>query len=118
MNASPDGGLAPAADGTVLDFFFNRPPTTEPATYRRPGRKTDRRNPRAASVLTEPIVTGTFRKNRRGETIQVTLRCFEGRDLVDVRQFFPDANGRMQASKKGVAMSVLRLPELVDVLSK
>lgn len=88
-------------------------PSTSP-TGRPPGRTAAPKVP----TLAEPVTVAQFWKNRRGEVIRVSLSTYEGRDLVDVRQCFTNSAGQLQATKKGVAMSVLRLPELRDAICK
>jgi hypothetical protein len=68
--------------------------------------------------LAEPITVAEFWKNRRGESIRVTLETYEGRNLVSVRQFFTADTGKMQPTKKGVSLSVLLLPELAAAVNK
>ena len=94
----------------------NYSPQANPSTP--PGRKTARTAAPSAPTFAEPLKVAEFWKNRRGESIRVSLSTYEGRDLVDVRQYFTNSAGQMQATKKGVAMSVLRLPELRDAIGK
>ncbi len=82
--------------------------TAKSQTKRRPNTPT----------LTEPVKIAEFWKNRRGESVRVSLSTFEGHNLVDVRQFFTDGAGQMQATRKGIAMSVYRLPELAAAIGK
>ena len=70
------------------------------------------------SGITEPIIVSEFWANRRGETIRVQLREFEGRALIDLRKHFTDKTGKMQATKKGLALMVARLPELAAAINK
>jgi hypothetical protein len=73
-------------------------------------------NPRV--TLPEPVEIARFWKNRRHDAIVVSLSTFEGRNLVDVRQHFMNAEGKLQPTGKGVAMVVLRLPELAAAVNK
>ena len=59
-----------------------------------------------------------FFKNRRKEVIAVTLSTYEGRNLVDVRQFYQNSSGQDRPTQKGVAMSVNRLPELAKAIGQ
>ena len=69
------------------------------------------------AALIEPVKVAEFWKNRRGESVRVSLQNYEGHDLVDVRQCFTDRTGRTQATKKGVSISIRRLPELAAAIN-
>lgn len=75
------------------------------ASVRRPG-------------LPEPVIVSDFWANRRGESVRVQLREFEGRALIDVRKHFTDKTGKLQATKKGLALMVARLPELAAAINE
>lgn len=68
--------------------------------------------------LAEPVVVGQFWRNRRGECIRVTLKRFEGRPIVDVRLFYTTKTGHMQPTAKGVALVILRLPDLATCINR
>lgn len=69
--------------------------------------------------LAEDIVVAQFWKGRRRcNHVRVTLKRFEGRPIVDVRQFFVTADGKSQPTTRGVALDVRRLPELRKALEK
>jgi hypothetical protein len=68
--------------------------------------------------LAEPISWSLWRGRRRNEEIRVTLSRYEGRPIVDVRIFFVTSTGHMQPSKKGIALSVNRLPALFKSIEK
>jgi hypothetical protein len=72
----------------------------------------------APSSLVEPIVVAEFWANRRGESIRVQLREYEGHILVDMRKHFTDGKGRLQATKKGLALIIHRLPELAAGINR
>jgi hypothetical protein len=69
-------------------------------------------------TLDEPVVIDRFWKNRRKDAIVTTLSTFEGRNLVDVRQHFMNSEGKLQPTQKGVAIVVLRLPDLAKAVNK
>ena len=46
------------------------------------------------------------------------LSTFEGRNLVDIRQYFTNEQGQNRPTSKGVAMVVLRLPDLARAVNK
>jgi hypothetical protein len=89
-------------------------PAAQPATHR----KTDRRRASTRPTLPEPVIVAEFWANRRGESVRVQLREFEGCPLVDVRKHFTNGEGKLQATKRGIALAVARLPDLADAINK
>ena len=69
-------------------------------------------------TLAEPVKVAEFWKNRKGESIRATLVTYEGRNCFDLRQHFTAHDGRMQPTKKGITVAVLRLPELAAAVNK
>jgi hypothetical protein len=69
-------------------------------------------------TLAESVEVAKFFKNRRKDVIVVSLSTFEGRNIVDVRQHFHNEKGQMRPTSKGVAMVVLRLPDLAKAINK
>jgi hypothetical protein len=69
-------------------------------------------------TLDEPIEVAKFFKNRRKDVIVVSLSTYEGTNLVDVRQHFTNESGQNRPTSKGVAMVVLRLPDLAKAINK
>jgi hypothetical protein len=72
----------------------------------------------ARATLPEPVEIAKFWKNRKGEAIIVTLKDFNGRAILDVRTHFTTKDGKLQPTSKGLAIMVLRLPELAKAISK
>ena len=70
------------------------------------------------TILPEPIEIGKIWKNRRGDFIVVQIKAFEGVVFADARQFFTDADGISHPTKKGLAISLRHLPELIALLGK
>jgi hypothetical protein len=69
--------------------------------------------------LAEPIeVARWWKTRRRNIAVVVSLRHYEGHNLVDVREYFTDQAGCMKPSTRGLAMVVRRLPELCNALRK
>ena len=75
-------------------------------------------NQSARPTLSEPIIIAEFWANRRGHSVRIQLREFEGRLIVDMRKHFTDNAGRLQATRKGLALLVNRLPELADGVNR
>jgi hypothetical protein len=69
-------------------------------------------------TLPGPVEVAKFFKNRRKDVIVVSLSTYEGKNLVDVRQHFHNEQGQMRPTSKGVAMVVLRLPDLAKAVNK
>jgi hypothetical protein len=73
---------------------------------------------RGSVTLLEPVKVAEFWKNRRGESIRATLVCYEGRNCFDLRQHFTAHDGKMQPTRKGINIAVLRLPELANAINR
>jgi Transcriptional Coactivator p15 (PC4) len=73
--------------------------------------------PARRPTLDEPVIVHQFWKNRRHDAVVVSLSTFEGRNLVDVRMHSMK-DGRLVPTPKGVAMVVLRLPDLAKAINK
>jgi hypothetical protein len=70
-------------------------------------------------TLPEPIEIAKFWKNRQNKiAIVVSLRHYEGHNLVDVREHFTDQAGCMRPTTKGLAMVVRRLPEFSNAIRR
>jgi hypothetical protein len=74
---------------------------------------TERREP-----LDAPVVVDRFWRNRRGECVVTTLTSFEGRNIIDLRTHFTTKEGALQPTKKGLTLTVNKLPELAAALRK
>ncbi|MBR0974087.1 transcriptional coactivator p15/PC4 family protein [Bradyrhizobium japonicum] len=73
----------------------------------------------AGDPLAEEIVVAQFWKGRqRSNHIRICLKRFEGRAIVDVRQFFVTGAGRSQPTMRGVALSIEKLPDLLKAIEK
>jgi len=69
-------------------------------------------------TLAEPVVVSKFWKNRQHDAIITSLSTYEGRNLVDIRMHRMSTAGQLVPTQKGVALVVLRLPELADAVNK
>jgi Transcriptional Coactivator p15 (PC4) len=67
--------------------------------------------------LSEPITVAEWWKNRRGESIRISLATYEGRNLADVRTWYPGDDGTLKPGK-GFAAEVRHLPRLAAALAK
>jgi hypothetical protein len=68
-------------------------------------------------TLPEPLKVDFFWRNRRHEAVVSTLSTFEGRNIFDVR-IHAMKEGRLVPTPKGVAVVVLRLPDLHKAITK
>jgi hypothetical protein len=68
--------------------------------------------------LPEPIVIDRFWKNRRKDAVIIQLSSYEGHNLVDLRTHSMSSDGKLLPTKKGLAVSILRLPELAKAVNK
>ena len=50
-----------------------------------------------------------FKRNSE-DTLRISLSTFKGKNYIDIRLFYTDANGELQPTKKGVTLT----PELWD----
>jgi hypothetical protein len=72
----------------------------------------------ARVTLPEPVIVSKFWKNRQHDAVVVSLSTYEGRNLVDVRTHAMDRAGHLVPTPKGVALVVLRLPDLAKAINK
>ena len=62
-------------------------------------------------------LVATFYKNSR-EQVRVLLRNYKGKDLIDLRVFWTQDSKEWLPSKKGLALTVDKLPVLLASLHK
>jgi hypothetical protein len=88
---------------------------TEPAPRYR---KTDRRQaPKPA--LTAPIEVMKLFANRTGDVVVIAIHQIEGGPpILDIRKFVTDEAGVMRPTTKGLAVAIVRAPDLCDGISK
>jgi Transcriptional Coactivator p15 (PC4) len=74
---------------------------------------------RPTPTLAEPITIAEFWKNRRGESVRISLSTYKERNLIDVRTWATDpTEGKLKPTTKGIATEVRYLPKLVSALAK
>lgn len=66
----------------------------------------------------EPVEIAKFWRNRRGEAICVSLEPFEGRAILHVRTYFTAPDRKLAPTKKGIAITVAKLPDLAAAVNK
>jgi hypothetical protein len=69
--------------------------------------------------LAEPVVVFQLWKGRqRNECIRLNISRYKGKSIGDLRVFFTTKTGHMQATKKGIAFAIAKLPDLRKALEK
>jgi hypothetical protein len=71
----------------------------------------------AVPALAEPITVAEWWKNRRGDSVRLTLNRHEGRDIIDLRTWYTGDDGRLKPGK-GFAAEVRHLPRLVAAFAR
>jgi hypothetical protein len=71
----------------------------------------------AVPALAEPLVIAEWWKNRRGESVRLTLNRYEGRDIIDLRTWYTGDDGRLRPGK-GFAAEARHLPRLAAAFAK
>jgi Transcriptional Coactivator p15 (PC4) len=67
--------------------------------------------------LSEPVVVAEWWRDRSGRSIRVRLSSYEGYNLIDIRTFYSDADGKLKPGK-GFCASFKHLPRLAAELDK
>jgi hypothetical protein len=68
-------------------------------------------------TLPDPLQVDSFWRNRRHEAVVSTLSTFEGRNIFDVR-IHEMQQGKLVPTRKGVAVVILRLPDLARSINR
>ena len=68
-------------------------------------------------TVSTPIALSTFRKNAT-EEIRFTAETFKGHEIINVRVWYRDADGRFRPSKQGLAFRLELLGEVLEELGK
>ena len=55
--------------------------------------------------LTQPLTVAEWWKNRRGESIRISLSTYEGRNLIDLRSWYTGDDGKLKPGKGFAAKS-------------
>jgi len=65
-----------------------------------------------------PVIVAEFWANRRGESIRVQFYEFEGTTLLDIRKHYTAADGVLRPTRKGLSVTIRRLPDLAKAIVK
>ncbi len=69
-------------------------------------------------TLAEPVIVSEFLRNRRGESIRLTLTTWQGRTIADLRIWCTSPEGQLKPSPKGVACHIKHLAKLKTAFAK
>jgi hypothetical protein len=69
-------------------------------------------------TLEEPIVVSQEWINRRHDALTITLTTYNGTNLVDLRKFAMNREGKLVPTPKGISVKVTRLPDMLKAISK
>jgi hypothetical protein len=62
--------------------------------------------------IDDGVLVHEFWANRRGESVRVQIRTYEGRRVIDLRKFFTDKAGKLKPTRKGLTLALVKLPDL------
>jgi len=69
-------------------------------------------------TLAEPVTIAEWWKNRRGESIRLTLTTWQGRNIADLRVWCTSPEGKLKPSAKGIACDIKHLAKLKGAFAK
>ncbi len=98
-NITQDGAKAPSLPATA-HILENAP----------------RLNSKALPNLALPHVVSEWQKNGR-ELVRITLSEYQGRVIIDARQWYTEKNGEYRPSPKGLSLAISHLPALATGLA-
>jgi hypothetical protein len=83
-------------------------------------RKTDRRMPARKCPIeeSEPIEIHKMWRDRNGNALVFSLKCYQGRPFFDLRTFYTNHDGISKPTSKGITASPRKLPEIAKALEK
>lgn len=59
-----------------------------------------------------------FVEKREGERVRIGFSDFEGREYIDIRQYYQNEEEEWRPTKKGVTLPIESLDDLKDAVSK
>jgi hypothetical protein len=80
-----------------------------------PTRKIDAMNDNPTNKpasLDDGLIVSEFWANRRGESVRIQIRTYEGRRVIDLRKYFTNKSGVLQPTRKGLTLAIKKLPDL------
>lgn len=73
-------------------------------------------NSEALAAVALPHVVSEWQKNGR-ELVRITLSEYQGRVIIDCRQWYLDKSGELKPSPKGLSLAIAHLPALASGLA-
>lgn len=71
-----------------------------------------------ASIWDSQELIGEYKKNGKGDVIRVT-HCVKGtNNYIDIRNYFEDDSGELQPTKKGVAIPVDLVAQILEDITE
>ena len=67
----------------------------------------------AATAIELPLIVAEWQKNAR-ESIRISLSEYQGRAIVDCRQWYLGKDGELKPSPKGLTLALAHLPALAS----
>lgn len=64
------------------------------------------------------LLVGSVRKNERGDYINVSRSSYKGKEGIDIRNFYTNANGELAPTQKGVNINSELLGEVMSLVLK
>jgi hypothetical protein len=64
----------------------------------------------------EEVLVAEFNKGKNGDKVRAKLRAFKGKTYADIRLHYTAEDGKVLPTKKGIALPVSLLPELVKAV--
>jgi hypothetical protein len=75
-----------------------------------------RLNSKALPNFALPHIVSEWAKNGR-ESVRITLSEYQGRAIIDCRQWYVDKSGELKPSPKGLSLAMAHLPALASGLA-
>lgn len=64
------------------------------------------------------LLVGSIKKNERGDYINVSRSSYKGKEGIDIRNFYTNANGELAPTQKGVNINSELLGEVMALVLK
>jgi Transcriptional Coactivator p15 (PC4) len=69
-------------------------------------------------TLDDPVIVSQEWINRRHDALTITLTTYNGTNLVDLRKYAMNREGKLVPTPKGISIKVTRLPDLLKAITK
>ncbi|XP_064325905.1 activated RNA polymerase II transcriptional coactivator p15-like [Phalacrocorax carbo] len=107
-------GTSSSESGPEEDEGKKRKKETSPESQKRP-----KTQAKPSKVTENPLGRGTEEEEgmfQIGKMRYVTVSCFKGKALVDIREFYADKEGSMKPGRKGIALSAEQWNQLKEII--